>query len=56
MRYVKPDKSHSKKSIELNKHAEYSRCEGFARDKNNYAKARRWFKRTPYSMRSENNA
>lgn len=56
MRYVKPDKSHSKKSIGLNKHAEYSRCEGFARDKNNYTKAREWFTRTPYSMRSVRNA
>lgn len=56
MRYVKPDKSHSKKAIGLNKHAEYSRCEGFVRDRSNYAKAREWFKRAPYSMRSVNNA
>ncbi len=51
MRYIEPDKSHTKKAIGFNKHAEYSRCEGFARDRSNYAKAREWFKRAPYSMR-----
>lgn len=56
MRYVEPDKSHSKKAIGLNKHAEYSRCESLGREKDHYVKAKEWFKRAPYSMRSVNNA
>lgn len=55
MRYIEPDKSHTKKAIGFNKHAEYSRYEGFAREKNNYTKAREWFNRTPYCMRSVRN-
>ena len=56
MRYVKPDKSHSKKAMGFHKHAEYSRCESLGREKDNYVKAREWFTRTPYCMRSTTNA
>jgi hypothetical protein len=55
MRYVDVDKSHSKKVIGFNKHAEYSRCESLGREKENYSKARKWFDRTPYALKGSNN-
>lgn len=55
MRYVSVDKSHSKKAIGFNKHAEYSRCESLGREKENYSKAREWFDRTPYALKGSNN-
>lgn len=38
MRYVSVDKSHSKKVIGFNKHAEYSRCENLGREKESEVK------------------